>query len=52
MDGVLAIVDVMTILSLKLVGSLSNHLGDLVGAFPCRTEVSYYNILGVLVDLA
>ena len=52
MHGVPDIVDVASTLSLKLVGSLSNQLGNLVGAFPCRTELSCYNVLGVLEDSA
>ena len=44
-DGVLAIVDVASVLSLELVGSLSNRLGDLVGSFPCRTELAHSWVL-------
>ena len=52
MNGVPIVVDIASILSLKLVGSLSNHLGDLVRAFPCRVELACYSVLGVLEDSA
>ena len=51
MAGVPAVMDVASLLSLKLVSSLSNYLGDLVGAFPCRTELACCNVLGVLEEL-
>ena len=38
---ILVVVDVMAILRLELVGPLSNNLGDLVRAFPCRTKLPY-----------
>ena len=47
-DGVSAVVDVTAILSLVLVGPLFDDLGDLVGAFPCRTKLSCSCILHVL----
>ena len=52
MDGVPAAVDVATNLSLKLVCSLADNLGDLVGAFPCRSEVACSWILRVMEDSA
>ena len=51
MDDVPAVADVVSILSLELVGSLSNHFGDLVGAFLCRTKLACYSVLNVLEDL-
>ena len=52
MDGVLVVKDVATILSLEFVCSLADDFGDLVGAFPGRTELVGSWVFHVLVDLA
>ena len=51
MDGIPAIADVATILNLEFVCSLADEFGDLVGAFPGRSELTGSWIFCVLVDL-
>ena len=51
MDDILVVMDVTTIMGLELVGSLSDDLGDCVGAFPFRTKLTRYCIFRFLDDL-
>ena len=44
--------DVTAILSLELIGPVSNNLGYLVRTFPCRTKLVCHCVLHVLEDLA
>ena len=52
MCGVLAIVDVASILSLDFVGFLTNNFGDLVRSFPGWAELTRPYLFGVLEDSA
>ena len=50
MDGIPAIGDVTTILSLEFVCSLIDDLGDFVKTFPGRTKFAGSGVFGVLVN--
>lgn len=50
MDGVLTVVDVVTILSLEFVCSLADDLGDFVRAFLGWIEFAGSQVFGVLVE--
>ena len=52
MSGVLAVVDVASILSLEFVGSLTDDLGDLVGSFPIGAQLACSCFFGILENVA
>ena len=52
LDDILVVVDIATILSLAFVYSLADEFGDLVRAFPCRSELAGSWVFHVLVDSA
>ena len=52
MDGILAVGNVVTILSLEFVRSLTDDLGDFVRAFPSNTELAGSWVFGVLIEFA
>lgn len=52
MGGVPVVLDVVIVLSLDFLGSLTNNLFYLVGFFPNWTELAYLRLLGFLEDSA